>query len=93
MPTIVYIVVILALIIALPITYKVAINNKAKADAAKIGTAEEKARSMKWTAKSRTEERRFPSRKGVSSLKKMHWTARPTRWKSVKQISQPGTMS
>ena len=46
MPTIVYIVVILALIIALPITYKVAINNKTKADAAKIGTAEEKARSI-----------------------------------------------
>ena len=46
MPTIVYIVVILALIIALPITYKVAINNKTKADAEKIGTAEEKARSI-----------------------------------------------
>ena len=46
MPTIVNIVVILAFIIALPITYKVAINNKTKADAAKIGTAEEKARSI-----------------------------------------------
>ncbi len=46
MPTIVFIVVILALLIALPITYKVAIDNKTKADAAKIGTAEEKARSI-----------------------------------------------
>ncbi len=44
--TYVLIVVILVLIAALPITWRAAIANKTKQDAAKIGTAEEKARSI-----------------------------------------------
>ena len=44
--TIALIVVIVLLIAALPITWRAAIANKTKQDAAKIGTAEEKARSI-----------------------------------------------
>ena len=44
--TYVLIVVILVLLAALPITWKAAIDNKTKQDAIKIGTAEEKARSI-----------------------------------------------
>ena len=44
--TYVLIVVILVLIAALPVTWRAAITNKTKQDAVKIGTAEEKARSI-----------------------------------------------
>ena len=44
--TYVLIVVILVLLAALPITWRAAISNKTKQDAIKIGTAEEKARSI-----------------------------------------------
>lgn len=46
MPTLVWIIIIVVLLIALPITWKAAIANKTNADAQKIGTAEEKARSI-----------------------------------------------
>ena len=43
---IIAIVAVVALLIAIPVTYKVAIDNKTKKDAEVIGTAEEKARSI-----------------------------------------------
>ena len=38
--------VVVTLLIAIPVTWKVAVANKTKKDAEKIGTAEEKARSI-----------------------------------------------
>ena len=43
---IVIVAVVITLLIAIPITGKVAVENKAKKDAEVIGTAEEKARSI-----------------------------------------------
>ena len=43
---IIAIVAVVALLIAIPVTYKVAVDNKTKKDAEVIGTAEDKARSI-----------------------------------------------
>ncbi len=72
--------IVITLLIAVPITCKVAVSNKVKQDAEKVGTAEEKARSIideaLKTAETKNAKPFWKRRKNLSE-RKTNWRKKP----------------
>ena len=73
--------VVVALLIAVPVTCKVAVNNKIQKDAEIVGTAEDKARSIIDEALKTAETKKMRSFIGsegrISPYKKLNWRKKP----------------